>query len=90
MPKKVAWSQWEHFMSPTDYEAAWPVLKYDAKLKYFRGNEEIENTKKKKKKKKDDNRENRKPVSLKNDLRSVFGLLKTDRFWFLFRFPAGL
>jgi hypothetical protein len=33
------------------------------------------------------NRENRKPICLKS---SVFGLLKTDRFRFRSRFPAGL
>jgi hypothetical protein len=38
----------------------------------------------------DQNRENQKPIFLKTDRRSVFGLLKTDRFLFLSRFPAGL
>jgi hypothetical protein len=58
-----------------------PVLKYDAKLKYFRGNKETDNTKIQRKKTKnqpDGNRENRKPISLKTDLWLVFGLLKTD------------
>jgi hypothetical protein len=38
----------------------------------------------------DENWENRKQTLLKTDLRSVFGLLKTDRFRFRSRFPAGL
>jgi hypothetical protein len=36
----------------------------------------------------DQNRENQKQVFFKTDRRSVFGLMKTDRF--RFRFPAGL
>jgi hypothetical protein len=36
----------------------------------------------------DQNRENRKPIFFNTDRRSVFRLMKTDRFWF--RFPAGL
>jgi hypothetical protein len=38
----------------------------------------------------DQNRENRQPVFFKTDRRSVIGLMKTDRFRFRFRFPAGL
>jgi hypothetical protein len=50
------------------------------------------NKTKSKKDKTDENRENRKPTCLKTDLWSVLGLLKTDRFWFRFRFRflAGL
>jgi hypothetical protein len=52
-----------------------------AKIKTF-------NKTKSKKDKNNENWENRKPICLKTDHRSVFGLLETDRFQF--RFPAGL
>jgi hypothetical protein len=58
--------------------------------KKLRTGNNIKDKKRSKKTKTDENRENQKPVCLKTDLWSVFGLLKTDRFRFRSRFPAGL
>jgi hypothetical protein len=38
----------------------------------------------------DQNRGKNNPIFYTTDHRSVFGLLKTDRFWFWSRFPKGL